>query len=232
MEIWNRLKTPPAWALKKITGGRLSGMTDISPLWRIQALTEQFGVCGVGWSFSIEDLWIEEGSEGQRVAFAKVNLYIKLEKNEKSMAIPGIGGSMLITKEKAGLHTSDEAYKMAVTDALGTAAKCLGLGADVYAGLMDSKYSPPAPATKTTTPPKKPEPSKYQLYLRNMAVIKDEIITLDGSDKAYYDCLKTFDFNKSDKVKDIEKAREIYATMVAYVKNRKSEIDKDNEIPY
>ena len=92
------------------------------------------------------------------------------------------------------------------------------------------KNTPPAP--KTTTLPKKSEPSKYQLYLQNMAAIKKEIITVDGSDKAYYDCLKTFDFNKSDNVKDIEKAREIYAAMVAYVKNRKSEIDKDNEIPY
>ena len=49
MEIYNALRNPPETAKKKIGGGRLNGMTDINPMWRIKALTERFGPCGFGW---------------------------------------------------------------------------------------------------------------------------------------------------------------------------------------
>ena len=83
-------------------------------------------------------------------------------------------------------------------------------------------YEPPQPP--------KTEPSRYQAYLQKMAAIKKEIITLNGNDVAYYDCLSTFEFKKSDEVKDIDKALEIYAAMKTYVKGKK--VEKDNEIPY
>jgi len=145
LSIWNKFNQPPPWALKEIKAGRLRGKSDINPLWRCRALTEQFGPCGEGWKFTIDELWAVPGSDNQFFAFAKVSLYIKdmdVDQREPwGEAIPGIGGSMLIAKEKAGLHSNDEAYKMAVTDALGTAAKMIGVAADVYMGLWDgSKY--------------------------------------------------------------------------------------------
>ena len=155
MVLWNKFKQPPPEVLKTITGVRgMQGMTDINPQWRIQALTEEFGQCGVGWKYEIDDLWNVDGSEGQVMCFAKILLYTvqSLKENENSeywsQPIPGVGGSMLITKESAGLHTCDEGYKMAITDALSVACKALGIGADVYLGKMDgetpksdSKYS-------------------------------------------------------------------------------------------
>lgn len=140
MKIWDAVKRPPPEALKTITGGRLSGMTDIKPQWRYQAMTEVFGPCGTGWNFEVEKLWTEVGNDGQVLAFAKVNLIYKQE-DAWSKPIPGIGGSMLITKEKSGLHSSDEGFKMAITDALSTAMKVLGVGADIYSGMWDGdKY--------------------------------------------------------------------------------------------
>ena len=140
MELWNKVSKPPPEALKQITGGRLSGMTDIKPQWRVQALTEALGACGDGWQFTIERLWTEPGSEGQVMAFAHVSLFARLH-DTYSDAIPGIGGSMLIAKESKGLHSSDEAFKMAVTDALGSAMKMLGVAAEVYMGnWTGSKY--------------------------------------------------------------------------------------------
>ena len=51
---------------------------------------------------------------------------------------------MLIQKESSGLYSNDEGYKMAVTDALGTAMKMLGVAAEVYLGNFDgSKYREP-----------------------------------------------------------------------------------------
>lgn len=140
LNFWNAVKRPPVTALKKISGGRLSGMTDISPQWRYMAMTEQFGPCGIGWKYELKRLWIEEGADGQKAAFAEIALQT-IKGNGWSAPIPGVGGSMFIAKEKDGPRTSDEAFKMAVTDALSVAMKLLGVGADIYMGLWDgSKY--------------------------------------------------------------------------------------------
>ena len=55
---------------------------------------------------------------------------------------------MLISKEKGSLATNDEAYKMALTDAISVAAKALGVAADVYWSNDPTKYSttPNSPA--------------------------------------------------------------------------------------
>lgn len=140
MKIWDALKQPPKEALKAIMGGRLKGKTDINPQWRYQAMTEQFGPCGEGWKYDIVKLWSEPGSQDQLFGFALISLFVKTD-GKWSEAIPGIGGSMLVTKETGGLHSSDEGYKMAVTDALSVALKMLGVAADIYAGKWDgSKY--------------------------------------------------------------------------------------------
>lgn len=143
LETWNKFNKPPLTALKTIGAGRLKGKSDINPQWRLQAMTEAFGPCGIGWKYTIDKLWTEAGTEGQVCAFAMVSVYIPATTTKDGWAdpVPGIGGSMLITKEKAGLYTSDEAYKMAVTDALSVAFKALGVAAEIYLGNFDgSKY--------------------------------------------------------------------------------------------
>jgi hypothetical protein len=161
LKIYNALKQPPKEALKTIQAGRLRGMSDINPQWRYKAMTEQFGVCGIGWKYEIEKVWSEPQDDGQVFAFAKINLYIR-DGEKWSDVIPAIGGSMLVSKESAGLHASDEGYKMAVTDALGTAMKMLGVAADIYAGMWDgAKYRDTieAPAKPVSTPAETPQKS-------------------------------------------------------------------------
>lgn len=139
MSIWEALKRPPAEALKTIAKGRLAGKSDINPMWRYRALTEQFGPCGFGWKFTIDALWTEQAGE-EIVVNARVSLYVKHE-GEWSEALPGVGGSKVLIQESRGPYANDEACKMAVTDALGTAGKPLGLSADIFFGLWDgSKY--------------------------------------------------------------------------------------------
>lgn len=140
LALWDSVKQPPNEALRAIMGGRLRGKTDINPQWRIKALTEHFGICGIGWYYDIVKLWTEEGSDGQKLAFAEVKLYVKVS-GEWSKGISGVGGNMMIEKESKGLYSSDECYKMAITDALSVCCKNLGFGADIYMGLFDgSKY--------------------------------------------------------------------------------------------
>lgn len=143
--IYNKIKEVPKEAQKAITGGRLSGMTDIKPMWRIEKLTEIFGPVGLGWYAPITKREIIEGANGEKIAVVDINLFVNykvpynLEDDLWSEPIIGTGGSSFIAKEKNGLYTSDECFKMAYTDALSVACKMLGMGANVYWG--DSKYN-------------------------------------------------------------------------------------------
>lgn len=160
---WDKLSRPPADALKEIRGGRLKGKTDINPMWRYQAMTEEFGIVGDGWKYEIVNLWTVPAANNQMFAYAQVNLYVKRAGGEWGEAIPGIGGSMMIEKESAGLHSNDEAYKMAVTDALSVAMKMLGVAAEIYAGRWDgSKYMAPAPNGTGPAPRQQQQPRQQQ----------------------------------------------------------------------
>lgn len=138
MAIWESVKAVPKEAQKPITGGRLKGMTDIKPQWRLMVLTETFGPVGIGWYYETIERWTDEHANTVS-AHVRVNLYVK-HNGEWSKPIEGQGGSMLLAQEKNGPYHSDEAYKMATTDALSVACKELGIGADVYMGYSTSKY--------------------------------------------------------------------------------------------
>lgn len=168
MALYTALCAPPPEALKSITAGRLKGKTDINPMWRIKALTEQFGPCGIGWKYEITKQWTEVGSDNQISVFCNINLYYKYL-DEWSQAVPGTGGSMFVTKESKDLHTSDECYKMALTDAISVAAKALGVAGNIYWDKDPTKYT----TTKNDSPPKtcvicgKPvEPDVYKYSLQ------------------------------------------------------------------
>lgn len=137
---WDAMKRPPVTALKTIKAGRLAGMSDINPQWRLQVMTEQYGECGIGWYYTVERFWTESGAAGEVMAFVHVHLHTKTPEGW-SAPITGIGGSALVAKESSGLRANDEGYKMATTDALSVAMKQLGVAADIYMGLWDgSKY--------------------------------------------------------------------------------------------
>jgi hypothetical protein len=140
LEVYNKVRQVPDEAKKPIQGGRLKGMTDINPMWRIKILTEVFGPAGKGWYYEITDKQIIQGAKEEQVAFVDINLYVKYG-DEWSKSIPGTGGSSFISSERNGLYTSDECFKMALTDALSVACKALGVGADVYFEKDRTKYS-------------------------------------------------------------------------------------------
>ncbi len=141
LELYDKFRKVPETAKKNIGGGRLKGMTDINPMWRIKTLTEEFGICGFGWYYEITDKWIETSmAKDEITANVKINLYVKRD-NEWSKPIVGIGGSMLVANERNGLYVNDECYKMALTDAISVACKSLGIGADVYWNKDNTKYN-------------------------------------------------------------------------------------------
>lgn len=142
LKIYNAVKKVPDEAKRAITGGRLKGKTEINPMWRIKALTEQFGACGIGWYYEVTKQWLEP-SGTEVAAFVNILLYIKVG-DEWSKPIPGVGGAMFVEQQKSGSYVSDECYKMATTDAISVACKQLGIGADVYWEADKTKYTDPA----------------------------------------------------------------------------------------
>lgn len=216
LEIYNKVRMVPDSAKKTITGGRLNGKTDINPMWRLKTLTEQFGPCGIGWRYVIRDKKLEKGFGDEVAAFVDIDLYIKVG-GEWSEAIPGTGGSMFVAKEKSGPYTSDECYKMALTDALSVACKALGVGADVYWDKDTTKYDKPAETGKgaSQTPEhasaKAPDPLVTNDDLRP---IYDAIPVRDGKPDAaqterFKSIYKRFGYAKATDIKqsDIEKIK-------------------------
>jgi len=147
MELWKQLSPVDKKATKNFKrAGGFSG-TDINPQWRMKRMTEVFGPVGVGWGYEIQDRWRESVPHGDgetMVAFVQVRVWwtspdhdAKGECDEESNRTfyrwtgPQIGGTSM-------KRTPDEAYKMAITDALGKCFAQLGLGADIYMGEFDN----------------------------------------------------------------------------------------------
>lgn len=154
LQIYKKLSQPPKTALREIKAGDLKGKTDINPQWRYEAMTETFGLVGIGWKYEIQKLWTEPGANGETLAFAQVAVFVRDPvTKEWSDAIVGIGGSKLINRFSQGPKSNDEGYKMAVTDAFSTSLKMIGVAADIYAGKWDgSKYNEQPEQTQAPAP--------------------------------------------------------------------------------
>lgn len=192
LDIYDSLRVVPDTAKKTINAGRIKGMTDINPMWRIKALTSYFGPVGFGWYYKVTNKWIEQ-YEQEYAAFVDIELYVKYN-GEWSMPIVGTGGSKFATVEKNGPYVSDECYKMATTDAISVACKQLGIGADVYWSANASKYDNPNQAE-----PSQPTDNRAELLVK----FHQEIERTGKSKKWFLDNAKVSDakFIKTDMLK-------------------------------
>lgn len=151
VKIYESLARPPKDALREIQAGKLKGKTDINPQWRYKAMTEKFGLVGIGWKYEVQKLWTEQGAGNEKLAFAQVAVFLK-NGETWSEPIVGIGGSRLVALEKGAAVSNDEGYKMAVTDAFSTALKMIGVAADIYAGRWDGTKYKNEPQENAQTP--------------------------------------------------------------------------------
>jgi hypothetical protein len=178
LEIYNKYRDVPATAKKEIKGGRMNGKTDINPMWRIKALTELFGPCGIGWYYKPSNKWLEPCGD-EIAAFVDIELFVKIG-GEWSFPISGTGGSMFAAKERSGVYVSDECYKMATTDAISVACKQLGIGADVYWQADRTKYdnvdhNVDSKSNKSSTQPEDPKLTEEQMIAEQERIAKQKI---------------------------------------------------------
>lgn len=213
MKIWNEVAQPPKEVLKQIPAGRLKGKTNIDPQWRLKALTERFGPCGIGWKLETVRQWTDPGPEGQVFASTHILLYIRVDK-EWSDPIPGTGGSMLIVKQfdkhknTEVLYLNDDAFKMSETDALSVACKRLGFGAAIYMGQWDGE--------KYITGPISIDENKLADWL---------IAVEEAAEGLLEDLLKWWPDNKSTITKDCGEgvAARIYSKYVGLLNKKRAE---------
>lgn len=201
LSIYDQLKEVPEKYLKTIQAGRLKGMSDIKPQWRVMKMTEVFGVCGIGWKISNLKFSYTNGSDNQVVCTCSLDLQVKID-NEWSEPIPGVGGSLFVANERNGLYTSDEAEKMAYTDAISVATKMLGLAGDIYIG-HGGKYDGN----------KENQDNKKEDNLKPTApqTIKPELKVLGADDNLTKEWTNTLDAIKSKKVTDISQIEKYYS---------------------
>lgn len=144
MRFYEAMRAVPKEAQKSFDNGKFSG-TDINPMWRIKILTEQFGPCGIGWYTEVVNREMITASDGKTMcAFIGINLFIKID-GEWSKPIYGEGGNTFVAfvrpkQKEPYLSITDEAFKMAYTDAISNAAKALGCGADIWFEKDRTKY--------------------------------------------------------------------------------------------
>ena len=224
INIYESLSRPPKDALREIQAGKLKGKTDINPQWRYEAMTEKFGLVGIGWKYEVQKLWTEAGAGTEKLAFAQVAVFVK-DGDTWSEPIVGIGGSKLVQIEKGAAVSNDEGYKMAVTDAFSTALKMLGVAADIYAGRWDgTKYNdepatPPQPQSAPQQPPAPPkkQPAKFAFEPKGGETTPAEKEELGGLFSTKYpDGGAVFSKAEAKKYSDMRKdytAREVIETI-------------------
>lgn len=190
LRFYEMLRKVPEEALKEIKGGRLNGKSDINPVWRIKAMTDAFGPCGIGWKYEITKQWQEV--YGQEVkSFTNINLYVKVN-GEWSEPIPGTGGATLVEVGKSGAYVNDEGYKMSLTDALSVSMKALGVAADIYfsadaqKSVYETKYDQQAYMAQQQSQPKTyyvPQPTPQQVQQVVFSIpIQNEIDAAQNTD--------------------------------------------------
>lgn len=197
MTLYNKWRSVPEEACKKITAGKLKDFTDINPMWRLKMLTETFGPCGFGWYIEDSSYWKEDLGANEIAAFCEVKLKVKHpETGEWSAPIIGIGGSKLAGKGK-GDGIDDEAYKMAFTDAISIACKNLGMAADIYYAKDRTKYNTyvepsknaPKPQSLSVPPQQAGKPVMHQQHEKWYAILQTIAsgqYTLEQYKKKYY----------------------------------------------
>lgn len=237
MIYYNATRSVPEEAKKEIKGGRLRGMIDINPMWRIKTLTEQFGPVGVGWYYDIKSKIIQDGANGEKAAFVDIDLYVKIN-DEWSKPIQGTGGSSFVAKERGGLYTSDECFKMALTDAISVSCKVLGIGADVYYEKDKTKYTNDTIADTTAKQNLKKKDSvtageqeRLTAGIKMIGGLVDELIKEKADKKDIANIIKehfkTKKGNKSSNfnaIKDLKTATNVYNALKTF----KEKIQKES----
>jgi hypothetical protein len=183
LALWNKLKRTDPRATKPFTrAGGFRG-TQIDPTWRLQMMTETFGPVGKGWGYDQLEWTVHDGM----VFILARAWYLDPQTGEVCHTGPQWGGNELARRRRDGTEEpNDEAFKMAMTDAVGKCLVQIGLAADVHMGQFDdSKYREESEAyfQAKSNPDVQPEAvAKFEADVKRRVA---EVTDLDGLDELW-----------------------------------------------
>jgi hypothetical protein len=139
MEFWEKVKKTDPKRVKAITGKQYKGNSP-QPYYLVERMTQEFGMCGIGWGLNIISERMERLSDTDVLHVAVVELWYV--KDDIKGAITQIGQTKaLYKKNDGGLMVDEDAPKKSVTDAMTKCMSYLGFAGDIFSGQWDdSKY--------------------------------------------------------------------------------------------
>lgn len=138
-EFWDRVKKTDPSRVKTITGKQYKGNSP-QPYYLVERMTEEFGMCGIGWGVSIINERMERLSDTDVLHVAVVELWYM--KGDKRGSIEQVGQTKAAyMSSKGALIVDEDAPKKSVTDAMTKCMSYLGFSGDIFSGHWDdSKY--------------------------------------------------------------------------------------------
>jgi hypothetical protein len=139
-DFWERVKKTDPKRVKAITGKQYKGNSP-QPYYMVERMTEEFGMCGIGWGLNILNERMERLTDTDVLHVAVVELWYK--QGEKTGSITQIGQTKAAYKKSDANYivVDEDAPKKSVTDALTKCMSYLGFAGDIFSGQWDdSKY--------------------------------------------------------------------------------------------
>jgi hypothetical protein len=139
-DFWERVKKTDPKRVKAITGKQYKGNSP-QPYYLVERMTEEFGMCGIGWGLNILNERMERLTDTDVLHVAVVELWYK--QGEKTGSITQIGQTKAAYKKSDANYivVDEDAPKKSVTDALTKCMSYLGFAGDIFSGQWDdSKY--------------------------------------------------------------------------------------------
>jgi hypothetical protein len=140
MEFWERVKKTDPKRVKAITGKQYKGNSP-QPYYLVERMTQEFGMCGIGWGLNIINERMERLSDTDVLHVAVVELWYV--KGERKGSITQIGQTKAAYKKSGENYivVDEDAPKKSVTDAMTKCMSYLGFAGDIFSGQWDdSKY--------------------------------------------------------------------------------------------
>ena len=139
MEFWNRVKKTDPRRVKPITGKQYKGNSP-QPYYLVERMTEEFGMCGIGWGIIIKNERMERLSETDILHVAVIELWYMQGDKRGSIEQVGQTKAAYMTS-KGSLMVDEDAPKKSVTDAMTKCMSYLGFSGDIFSGHWDdNKY--------------------------------------------------------------------------------------------
>jgi hypothetical protein len=139
MKFWDSVKKTDPKRVKAITGKQYKGNSP-QPYYLVERMTEQFGMCGIGWGLNIINERMERLTETDVLHVAVVEIWYVY--GDKKGSISQIGQTKACYKKAdGGMMIDEDAPKKSVTDAMTKCMSYLGFAGDIFSGQWDdSKY--------------------------------------------------------------------------------------------